>query len=166
MKTFILSIPESLRQMNAKIDAKAALCKKAWIVFNDEGVKQIFYFKKNGELKISTNGDVTKFTWEYEPSDNSIIVFGTNNSGALFHPIFCNDLVFALQKDSTEQYLCLIDTAFSSRVNTVAALNEYLEKEGDRYVEPPEEDNSGWLLSLGILLICVAIMIIISTSLL
>ena len=108
MKSFILSIPDNLKKANNTLDAKAVLCGNSWEVFNDEGIKQIFIFNKDNSLLISTNGDVETFSWQYIPTNNSIIIT-TGNKTSLFRPAFHNDVIFALQKDGTEEYYFLIN---------------------------------------------------------
>lgn len=108
MKTFLISIPQRLKLKSNELDAQATLCNKAWTIFNDEGVKQLFIFRSNGSLLVSTNGVVTNSTWEYIPANNSIILT-TEGRSIMFHPAFIDDVVFALQQDGVESALFMID---------------------------------------------------------
>ena len=136
MKSFILSISDNLKKANNTLDAKAVLCGNSWEVFNDEGIKQIFIFNKDNSLLISTNGDVETFSWQYIPTNNSIIIT-TGNKTSLFRPAFHNDVIFALQKDGTEEYYFLINESnvslFPSR--KLEELKSYFNKLELSYLE-------------------------------
>ena len=126
MKTFILSIPNNLRLTNQSLDARAVLRDKTWVVFNDDGVKQVFIFQKKGKLIVSTNGVVTYATWEFIPANCSIVIT-TDGASIMYHPVFIDEVIFALQQDGTNSYLFMIDEA--NRVNfhpiTLLDLNNY-----------------------------------------
>ncbi|MCQ2149692.1 MAG: hypothetical protein MJY45_04980 [Bacteroidales bacterium] len=108
MKSFILSIPDNLKKANKALDAKSVLCGNSWEVFNDDGIKQVFIFNKDNTLFISTNGDVLTSSWQYIPTNNSIIIT-TGDKTFLFRPAFCDNVIFALQKDGTEECYFLIN---------------------------------------------------------
>ena len=55
MKTFLLNIPNDIKNWNNSLDAKALLCSQSWNVFNDEGVKEVYIFKNDGTLIASHN---------------------------------------------------------------------------------------------------------------
>ena len=65
MKTFLLNIPQRLKQIDQDLDVSAELCNKPWTVFNDEGIKQLFIFQPDGTLFITTNGLVSNSSWKY-----------------------------------------------------------------------------------------------------
>ena len=108
MKTFLLNIPQRLKLTSQGLDVQAALCDKAWTVFNDEGVKQLFIFQPDGSLFITTNGIVSNSTWKYIPANSSIIITSEKKS-IMFHPAFLDDIVFALQQDGDSSCLLMID---------------------------------------------------------
>ena len=84
MKTFLLNIPQRLRIESQKLDAQAVLCDKAWTVFNDEGVKQLFIFQPDGSLLITINGEVYNSTWKYLPVNNSVVI-NSEGKSRMFH---------------------------------------------------------------------------------
>jgi len=126
MKTFLLNIPQRLRIESQKLDAQASLCDKAWTVFNDEGVKQLFIFQPDGSLLITINGEVYNSTWKYLPVNNSVVITSEGKS-RMFHPAFMDNIVFALEQDGGAECLFMIDEVnqkvFSPK--TLSELNYY-----------------------------------------
>lgn len=108
MKTFLLKIPQRLKLKSQELDVQAALCDKAWTVFNDDGVKQLFIFQTDGTLIISTNGVVVNSSWRFIPANKSIIITSDDKSG-MYHPAFLDGVVFALQQDGNNACLFMID---------------------------------------------------------
>lgn len=127
MKTYILSIPERLKMKSAELDAKAVLCGKSWTLFNDEGQKQVFIFQADGSLLVALNGNVTKSHWSIIPENGSIIISENDSNGTMFHPIFLDKVVFALQQDGTNSSLFMIDESVSDsfRPKTLTELSFY-----------------------------------------
>ena len=116
MKTFFLNIPKRLKLKSQDLDVQTAICDKAWKVFNDEGVKQLFIFRTNGALIISTNGLVTYSTWEYIPVNHSIII-ASEDKAIMFVPIFMDDVLFALQQDGNGgPCLILINQQYQNKI--------------------------------------------------
>lgn len=108
MKAFLLSIPDRLRNVDKSVDVSSVLCSKSWEVLNDDGVKQVFIFRKNKELLISTKGDVAMSTWDYLSVNNAILI-KTGDKSSMFHPAYINENLLALEKDGCRECLVLID---------------------------------------------------------
>ncbi len=108
LKTFLLTVPQRLKIKSQELDVQNILCDKAWNVFNDEGVKQLFIFQPDGILFISTNGVVSKSSWQFITANNTIIISSEGDS-RMFHPAFLDDVVFVLQQDGDGSSLFMID---------------------------------------------------------
>ena len=72
MKTYLLSIPDSIKGFKDQINVKAALCGRIWRVFNSDGDKIVLIFQKDGKIIISQNGEAIKSSWEYIKANKSI----------------------------------------------------------------------------------------------
>lgn len=129
MKTFLLNIPKRLRIESQKLDAQAFLCDRAWTVFNDEGVKQLFIFQTDGSLLITIDGEVYNSTWKYLTANNSVVITSEGKS-RMFHPAFMDSIVFALEQDGGAECLFMIDEvnqkAFSPK--TLSDLKYYFNR--------------------------------------
>lgn len=126
MYVYLMTIPDSIKGISDKLNIKALLCNKSWIVFNEEGKKIVFIFQKRGDMIISKNGVVTKGKWEY--INKSLILEGEDTS-LLLHPTFENDMLFILQQDGTDYHIILINESRCDelKMRTLEAINNYLD---------------------------------------
>jgi len=136
MKTYLLNIPKELKKFSQELDVKALLCNKTWEVLNDEGNKQVFIFQNDGKLLISTNGDVTNSTWQFITANNSIVITALDQT-TMLHPAFIDGVIFAMQKDGTQECLFLIDEQNKDICpnRTLTELNLYFYQEVSKILE-------------------------------
>ena len=136
MKSYISSLPDRFIKTNQKIDATAILCSTSWLVFNDEGIRQVLIFKKDGTLYVTTNGDVTISKWEYIKA-NASIVLTVNGKTAMYHPAGYDNALFCLKKDGVEEFTCMADqkTEHLFESLTMKALEDYM-PEGVSWTHP------------------------------
>lgn len=140
MKTYLLSLPSQLKSFNAKLDVKGALCGKSWVVFNDEGVRQLFIFNTNGSLLISNNGKVINSSWQFIPANSSIIITADNET-IMFKPGFYDNIIFVLKQDGLERFLFMIDENNTSLMPdmTLRGLKQYLEDKAFEIIKQDPE---------------------------
>lgn len=74
MKTFLFDLFERYKRFSETIDVRTSICNRPWFVINDGGEKEVYKFKEDGTINIVISGRVTKGTWEYDPSDKTIII--------------------------------------------------------------------------------------------
>lgn len=127
MKTYLMSIPDSIKGVSDKLNVKALLCDKSWVIYNDDGIKIVFIFEKNGSIIISQNGVVEKAKWEYVKANKSILI-ENNGQTLLLHPTFIDDILFIMQQDGTNLHIIMIDEKEIERLmlKTLEAINKYL----------------------------------------
>lgn len=138
MKTFVFSFPARLKSFNENLDVKEALCGKTWEVVNDEGVKPLIIFNADGTLLITLNGKAIMSSWQYIPADSSILI-STDDETTMFHPVFYDKVIFALQQDGVERYLFMFDEAMKPLFQemTLSILESFF-RERERRVEMEE----------------------------
>lgn len=130
MKTFLLNIPNEIRNWNNSLDAKSLLCSQSWNVFNDEGIKEVYIFQNDGTLIASHNGKVTKAKWEYIPQNTSLIIENLGADIYMLNPVCYDDKVLTLQVDGTNNFALLISNKFVQQLmlDSVAKVNSYIEE--------------------------------------
>ena len=140
MKTFLLNIPNDIKNWNNSLDAKALLCSQSWNVFNDEGVKEVYIFKNDGTLIASHNGQVTKAKWEYIPQNTSLIIENLGTDIYMLNPVSYDDKVLTLQVDGTNNYALLINAKYVQQLmlDSFAKAKLYIE-EPQKYARQKEE---------------------------
>lgn len=113
MKTYLLDILNRYNRLSDNLDIKTVLCNKSWQIFNNTGYKELYIFQEDGSLIASSKGNVTNATWKYISANKSLIISFKEQSYML-HPSFLDNLLFALQKDGTEEYLFMINEEHSN----------------------------------------------------
>ena len=147
MKTYLLETLNRYKRFSESLDAKAVLSNKAWIVFNDEGEKQVYIFQEDGTVLITTNGIGSVKTWKYIPANKSILINGEDNSFVMLRTAFVDENILAFQLDGTDRYAFMIDennkALFAPK--TLEELNIYLvdklDKEKQKQIEQQNKDN-------------------------
>lgn len=128
MKTYLFETLNRYKRFSESLDAKAVLSNKAWVVFNDEGEKQVYIFQEDGTVLITTNGIGSVKTWKYIPANKSILINGEDNSFVMLRTAFVDENILAFQLDGTDRYAFMIDennkALFAPK--TLEELNTYL----------------------------------------
>ena len=127
MKTYLFDTLNRYKRFSEKLDAKTILCNKSWLVFNDNGIKEVYIFNKDGSLIISVSGKVSNATWKYIPANKSIII-ETNKESYMLNPAFVDGNILALQMDGTNEYAFLIDEQNTQNFlpKSLQDINQYL----------------------------------------
>lgn len=147
MKTYLFETLNRYKRFSESLDAKAVLSNKAWVVFNDEGEKQVYIFQEDGTVLITTNGIGSVKTWKYIPANKSILINGDGNRFVMLRAAFVDENILAFQLDGTDRYAFMIDennkALFAPK--TLEELNMYLEdkldKEKQKQIEQQNKDN-------------------------
>ena len=147
MKTYLLETLNRYKRFSESLDAKAVLSNKAWIVFNDEGEKQVYIFQEDGTVLITTNGIGSVKTWKYIPANKSILINGDGNRFVMLSTAFVDENILAFQLDGTDRYAFMIDennkALFAPK--TLEELNIYLvdklDKEKQILIEQQNKEN-------------------------
>ena len=140
MKTYLLDILNKYSRFSEKLDVKTILCNKVWLIFNDEGKKELFIFQEDGSLIASVNGNVTYANWQYIPANKSVII-SYDKERFMLHPAFIDNIIFALQQDGTERFAFMIEEKQSQCFNpkTLKELNAYFEGIRQKEIEAKEQ---------------------------
>ena len=130
MKTFLLNIPNDIRNWNKAMDAQSILCKQAWNVFNNDGIKEVYIFQKDGTLIASHNGKVTKARWEYIVQNSSIIIENLDSEAYLLVPTYYDNKILALQVDGTNNYAIMINESYIQHlmIDSISKVRLYIEE--------------------------------------
>ena len=147
MKTYLFETLNRYKRFSESLDAKAVLSNKAWVVFNDEGEKQVYIFQEDGTVLITTNGIGSVKTWKYIPANKSILIKGDGNRFVMLRTAFVDENILAFQLDGTDRYAFMIDennkALFAPK--TLEELNislvDKLDKEKQKRIEQLTKEN-------------------------
>ncbi len=133
MKTFISDIIPKIQKYSHKLDDLALLTNHHWVVVDEiKKIKNVYIFRKNNELLISTNGEVDKGKWEY--LGNNSLLIDKNEKSYLFKHGFFDENVLALKIDGKEEYAFLInENRYDGELNSFSRVIEFINK---KYLEP------------------------------
>jgi hypothetical protein len=85
MKIYLQNIVKDLKQFSESLDKQTLLINKPWaLIDSDLGIQKLI-FKKNKELILSKDGQVTEGKWDYFPEAKSLLI----DRG--FDKILCNE---------------------------------------------------------------------------
>ena len=108
MQTFIADIIPKLQKFSKKLDDLTLLTNQHWVVLDElENAKNVYIFRSNNELLISSNGKVEKGKWEYL-GNNSLLIDRKEDSYLFKHGFF-DENVMALKIDGKEEYAFLVN---------------------------------------------------------
>lgn len=108
MKLYLFDTINRFKRYSEMLDVKTKICNRPWIVFNDGGEKEVYKFKEDGTINIVLSGRVTRGTWEYDPTDKTIIISASDQS-YMVHPGMYDDMLLAFQVDGTNECSFLIE---------------------------------------------------------
>jgi hypothetical protein len=126
MKTFFADIFPKIQRFSERLDNLTLLTNQHWVVFDDiENAKNVYIFRPNNELLISTDGKVEKAKWEYL-GQNSLLI-DLKNESFLFKHGFFDENILALKLDSKEEYAILVnETKYIGELNTLNSITSFL----------------------------------------
>ena len=140
MQTFIADIIPKLQKFSKKLDDLTLLTNQHWVVLDElTKAKNVYIFRSNNELLISSDGKVEKGKWEY--LGNNSLLIDRKNESYLFKHGFFDENVMALKIDGKEEYALLVnenrfDGELNSKEKVLAFLsNSYLSDSTKRLVE-------------------------------
>lgn len=133
MKTFISDIIPKIQKYSHKLDDLTLLTNHHWVVVDEiKKIKNVYIFRKNNELLISTNGEVDRGKWEY--LGNNSLLIDKNEKSYLFKHGFFDENVLALKIDGKDEYAFLInENRYDTELNSFSRVIEFINK---KYLEP------------------------------
>ena len=118
MQTFIADIIPKLQKFSKKLDDLTLLTNQHWVVLDElTKAKNVYIFRSNNELLISSNGKVEKGKWEY--LGNNSLLIDRKDESFLFKHGFFDENVMALKIDGKEEYALLVnENRFDGELNS------------------------------------------------
>jgi hypothetical protein len=123
MKLYLNNLILRLKQFSENLDKKEIFIEIPWIVMDNNLTQQKFIFKRNGDLIIALNGQVTIGKWEYLATAKSLLINRIQDM-ILLNQIFIDPAVMVLKKDSLDDYLILVNENLLPNLE----ITEYLKK--------------------------------------
>ena len=140
MKTFILNIPNEIRNWSNRLDAETILQSNSWNAI------EVYIFESNGQLLISRNGAVSKARWSFKSVNSSIVIDTLDGKSYMLIPACYDKKVLTLQVDGTNQYAIFVSQKFVEELQfkSIADARLYIcdKSEYDRRIEKEKTDEA------------------------
>lgn len=101
MKIFLKNTVKELRNYSKSLDKKSILIDKPWALIDSDFEMQKLIFKRNKELIMSKDGQVTMGKWEYLPEAKSLLI-DRGIDTVLCNEGFIDEAVLILKMDGTK----------------------------------------------------------------
>lgn len=124
LKLYLNNLIPRLKEFSNNLDKKEFFIEIPWVVVDDNLNQQKYIFKRDGELIMSLNGQVTIGKWEYLSSAISLLIDRTQDK-ILLNQNFIDSAVMILKKDGLkEDYFMLANEILLPDLN----ITDYLKK--------------------------------------
>ena len=98
MQLYLNNLVKRLREFSETLDKKEIFIEAPWVIIDENKNQQKYIFKRNGELIISLNGEVTDGKWEYLSTAKSLRI-DTGTKKILLNQDFVDATIMVLRKD-------------------------------------------------------------------
>lgn len=136
MKTYLFDSLARFKRFSESLDVATTLSNKTWVVFNDSGERELYIFKTDGKVYITTNGVGYQGTWEWLSANKSLIIHKADTVFML-HPEIVEECVLVLTLDGTKDCVFLIEdqNRQSFAPKTLAQLQNHFEEKERKVLE-------------------------------
>jgi hypothetical protein len=133
MQTFISDIIPKIQLFSQKLDDLTILTNQHWVVMDEiDKTKNVYIFRKNNELLVSSNGEVEKGRWEY--LGNNSLLIDKKDKSYLFKHGFFDENVLVLKIDGREEYAFLVnENKYDGELNSFKRVIDFLNR---TYLDP------------------------------
>lgn len=98
MKQYVSNLIPRLKEYSASLDKKEIFVEIPWVIVDNDLNQQKYIFKRNGDLIMSLNGQVTIGKWEYLSAARSMLIDRIQDK-ILLNPHFIDPAIMILKKD-------------------------------------------------------------------
>src|SRR5438067_1451304 len=98
MKYYLSNLIPRIKQFSQDLDKKDVFVDIPWVIIDEQQKQQKYIFKRNGELLMSSNGQVTIGKWEYLSTAKSLLIDRIVDK-ILLNQNFIDSAVMVLKKD-------------------------------------------------------------------
>lgn len=98
MQLYLNNLVKRLKDFSKTLDKKEVFIEAPWVIIDEHRNQQKYIFKRNGDLIISLNGDLTDGKWEYLSIAKSLRI-DTGSKKLLLNQDFIDPAVMILRKD-------------------------------------------------------------------
>ena len=102
MRYYINNLINRLKEFSKSLDTQEVFIDKPWVVMDEKSNQLKYIFKRNGDLIMSLNGNVSIGNWEYIPQAKSLLI-DRIESKILLNQSFVDPAVMVLNMDGIQE---------------------------------------------------------------
>jgi hypothetical protein len=107
MPTYLQSLVQRLKQHSKSLSDTAGFMEIPWAFIDEGGVKVTYIFRRQGDILVSRQGEVTRGTWEYLPQIQSLLIQAQGKERIYNQALLLESAIMVLRKDGTDELFAL-----------------------------------------------------------
>jgi hypothetical protein len=141
MNSYIADFIPRLKSFSKQLNNLTLLADKEWVLFEPNSKeRRIYIFRRNGELLISQQGNVTIAKWE-QIGEKSILLNIEDKKYLLRHG-FLDDSLLALKLDGKSEYFLFIEESIlHNKIDSLLAIENLLTQ---KYISENVNEITTW----------------------
>ena len=125
MIAYLQSLLPRLAQYSKKLDDTAAFVDIPWAFIDETNVKITYIFRRQGDILVSRQGEVSRGTWEYLPQIQSLLIQAQGKERIYNQGLLLDSAVMVLRKDGTDEIFALANPDKIPNMDVVAYLESF-----------------------------------------
>jgi hypothetical protein len=128
MATYLQSLVQRLKQHSKSLADTAGFIEIPWAFIDDTGTRVTYIFRRQGDILVSRQGDVTRGNWEYLPQIQSLLIQAQGKAHIYNQALLLDSSIMVLRKDDTEELFALANPAKIADLDILGYLESFEQK--------------------------------------
>jgi hypothetical protein len=128
MATYLQSLVQRLKQHSKSLADTAGFIEIPWAFIDDTGTRVTYIFRRQGDILVSRQGEVTRGNWEYLPQIQSLLIQAQGKAHIYNQVLLLDSSIMVLRKDDTEELFALANPAKIADLDILGYLESFEQK--------------------------------------
>jgi hypothetical protein len=128
MATYLQSLVQRLKHHSKSLSDTAGFIEIPWAFIDDTGTKVTYIFRRQGDILVSRQGNVTRGNWEYLPQIQSILIQAQGKEHIYNQALLLDSSIMVLRKDGTEELFALANPDKIADLDILGYLESFEQK--------------------------------------
>jgi hypothetical protein len=128
MASYLQSLVQRLKHHSKSLSDTAGFIEIPWAFIDDTGTKVTYIFRRQGDILVSRQGNVTRGNWEYLPQIQSILIQAQGKEHIYNQALLLDSSIMVLRKDDTEELFALANPDKIADLDILGYLESFEQK--------------------------------------
>jgi hypothetical protein len=128
MATYLQSLVQRLKQHSKSLSDTAGFTEIPWAFIDDTGTRVTYIFRRQGDILVSRQGEVTRGNWEYLPQIQSLLIQAQGKEHIYNQALLLDSSIMVLRKDGTEELFALANPDKIADLDILGYLESFEQK--------------------------------------